>query len=113
MIEFDNQTTISELVAKNDAVMLFYYAKWCSPCKSITQTLLSLKNIFENKIEIISINVDEFPILTLENNAKSVPTLQYFKNGLLYLKESGFRTKDQLTKNMNALLIINNDGFLN
>lgn len=107
MVEFDNNTSISEIVNKNEAVVIIFYAKWCSPCKSILQTLLGLKTIFEESIQIIVINVDEFPLVTIAQNAKSVPTLQYYKNGLLFLKESGFRTKDHLSRNMNALLSIN------
>jgi thioredoxin 1 len=86
---------------------MLYFANWCMPCKSISQTLLNLKINFGDTIEIIAINVDEFPIIALEQNVKAVPTLQYYKNGSLYLKESGFRTRDQLTRNMDALLSVN------
>ena len=106
MIEFDNLDTITEIVNKFSAVVLIYYAKWCMPCKSITQSLIDLKKTFGETIEIFAINVDEFPLVALEHNVRTVPTLHYYKNGLLYLKESGFRTRDQLTRNMDALLTV-------
>ena len=106
MIEFDNKLTINEIVTDKNAVILIYYAKWCMPCKSIAQTLSDLEKIIGDSIEIIAINVDEFPIVSLENNVRAVPTLQYYKSGALYLKESGFRTKDQLKRNMDALLTV-------
>ncbi len=107
MIEYNNQKTINELVTNGNAMVILYYAKWCMPCKSINQTLLELTNNFGNAIEIIAVNIDEFSIIALEQNVKSVPTLQYYKNGSLQLKESGFRTRDQLTRNMDALLTVN------
>ncbi len=106
MVEFNNELTINEIVNNNDAVVLIYYAKWCMPCKSISQTLSDLEIVFGNSISIIAVNVDDFPLVALENNVRAVPTLQYYKNGSLYLKESGFRTRDQLTRNMNALLTL-------
>jgi thioredoxin 1 len=103
MKEYNNTLTISEIVSHHEAVVIIYYAKWCMPCKSISQTLADLEKVF-NAIEIIAVNVDEFPVIALEHNVRAVPTLQYYKNGSLYLKESGFRTKDQLNRNLEALL---------
>ncbi len=107
MIEYDNKKTIDEMVTNSNAVVVLYYAKWCMPCKSISQSLSELKDNFKDTIQIVAINVDEFPVIALEQNVRTVPTVQYYKNGLLYLKESGFRTRDQLTRNMNALLTVN------
>ncbi len=107
MIEFDNQKTINEIVASGNALVILYYATWCMPCKSIAQSLLDLKINFSDTIQIITVNVDEFSITALEQNVKTIPTVQYYKNGLLYLKESGFRTRDQLTRNMDALITVN------
>jgi thioredoxin 1 len=94
MIEFNNQLTINEIVSKSKPTVIIYHAKWCMPCKSILQTMTDLQVHLGNEVEIITINVDE------------VPTVQYYKDGALYLKESGFRTKDQLKRNMEALLTI-------
>ena len=107
MIEYDNRKTINEIATNFNAVMIFYYAKWCMPCKSISQSLSELKADFNETIQIFAVNVDEFPVIALEQNVRAVPTVQYYKNSLLYLKESGLRTRDQLTRNMNALLIVN------
>ena len=106
MIEYNSQKTINELVSEGTATVILYYAKWCMPCKSISQTLSDLKINFRDTIQIIAVNVDEFSITALEQHVKTVPTLQYYKNGSLYLKESGFRTRDQLTRNMDALLAV-------
>ncbi len=108
MIEFDNQLTINEIVSKNKPAILIYHAKWCMPCKSILQTMTDLHANFGDEVQIITINVDEFPIVALEQTVRAVPTVQYYKDGVLYLKESGFRTKDQLKRNIDALLTIKN-----
>lgn len=107
MTEFNNQNSIQEIILNNKVLIVLFYAKWCMPCKSISQSLLDLKNNYNNELEIITLNVDNFAMIALENNIKTVPTLQYYNNGLLYLKESGFRTKDHLMRNINALLVMN------
>jgi thioredoxin 1 len=106
MIEFDNQLTISEIVSKSKPTVIIYHAKWCMPCKSILQSMTDLHVHLGNDVQIITVNVDEFPIVSLEQTVRAVPTVQYYKEGALYLKESGFRTKDQLKRNMEALLTI-------
>ena len=85
MIEYYSQKTINEIISQGAAIVILYYAKWCMPCKSISQTLSDLKINFRDTIQIIAVNVDEFPIIALEQNVKSVPTLQYYKNASLYL----------------------------
>ncbi len=106
MIEYNNQETINTIITNNEALLILYYAKWCMPCKSISQTLIDLKDIYKDSIAIIAVNVDDYPTISLEQNVRAVPTLQYYKNGALYLKQSGFRTKDQLKKNIEALLSV-------
>ena len=106
MIEFDSQMKINEIVSKSEIIIINYYAKWCGPCKSIFAHLSEISNSFTDSITIININVDVFPDVAHEQNIRAIPTLQYFKKGELYLKESGFRTKDQLFKNVESLINI-------
>lgn len=106
MIDFNNEVSIDYLIKNNPNLILNYYAKWCGPCKSIFSHLVELKRNFGPSIRIVNINVDDRPEIALELNIRAVPTLQYYKNGALYLKESGFRTKDHLHKNVDALLNI-------
>jgi thioredoxin 1 len=106
MTEFTTESNINTIIAEARPIIVIYYAKWCMPCKSISQTLSNLEPLFADEIAILAVNVDEFPIIALEHNVRAVPTLQYYKNGALYLKESGFRTKDQLVRNIEALLAI-------
>ncbi len=106
MIEFNNEVGLDYLINNNQTLILNYYSKWCEPCKSIFSHLVEMKSNFGSTIRIININVDNVPEIALEQNIRALPTLQYYKNGALYLKESGFRTKDHLQKNVEALLNI-------
>lgn len=106
MIEFTDDVTIDSLIKKNKTLILNYYAKWCGPCKSIFGHLTEIKDNFGSAIQIININVDNLSNIALEQNVRAIPTLQYYKDGELYLKESGFRTRDHLNKNVEALLNI-------
>lgn len=106
MIEFTNAVTIESLIKKHHTLIINYYAEWCEPCKSIFVYLTELKNNFDSEIVILNVNVNSLPNIALERNVKSIPTLQYYKNGGLYLKESGFKSRDHLNKNIEALLNI-------
>lgn len=104
MFEFNSQKTLEEIVLNEKATIILYYAKWCQPCKSISETLLNLKVNFGATIQVVFVDIDSFSLIALERNIREVPTLQYYKNGSLYLQEYGFRTESQLTRNIEALL---------
>jgi thioredoxin 1 len=107
MIEFNSEITLNEIINYNKSVIVIYHAKWCLPCKGILQTFATLESQLDNTLKIITVNVDNYPNIALELNVRAIPTIKYYKNGALYLKESGFRTTDQLLRNVNALLSIN------
>ena len=52
-----------------------YSAAWCSPCKTLTNTLKRLE------IEVTDVDIDQEPELVAQYNIRSVPTLVYIEDG--------------------------------
>ena len=70
-----------------------FYAEWCGPCKM-------LDNVFESVdyIDIIKVDIDKYPELVKKFGIMSVPTLLFYKDGLIMQKEIGYRTPEEIKK---------------
>lgn len=87
-LEKDN---LDELI-KEGTHLLDFYAQWCGPCKMLAPVLESISD----KINIIKIDIDEFPKLTSEYRIMSVPTLIFVKDGEIQEEIVGFHSEDEL-----------------
>lgn len=56
-------------------------APWCPPCRAIAPTLESLAGEYEDRLSIVSVNVDEAPELSARYGIKGLPTLVVFHRG--------------------------------
>lgn len=94
-LEKDN---LDELI-KEGTHLLDFYAEWCGPCKMLTPVL----EMVSDKINIIKIDIDEFPKLTSEYRIMSVPTLIFFKDGKKVKEIVGFQTEEELLEIINEM----------
>ena len=80
-----NKINISSL--KQKIVLVNFWATWCPPCVKEIPSLLKLREMYEDKIEIIFISVDSkaakvVPTFWKKNNFKSIKTYEDSKLGL-------------------------------
>lgn len=103
MNAIENKNTIDDFIFENEVLIVNYFATWCVTCKKIIDNLMEIEIEFQNRIKILNIDVDKDSILALQRNVRVIPCILYFKNGKLYNKETGFKTKEHLEKNINTL----------
>ena len=70
-----------------------FYADWCGPCKMLGQVLESMEDV-----NIIKINVDEEEELAKRYKIMSIPNLLIIKDGEIKKQLIGFRSKEELLK---------------
>lgn len=75
-----------------------FYADWCGPCKMLAPLLEEL-----DFIDVLKVNVDEFPALAAKFGIMSIPTLLFFKDGLEKRKEIGFRNIEEIKEIVKSL----------
>jgi thioredoxin 1 len=76
--------------------LLKFTAKWCSPCKSIQSFLDELEKEFANRIQFLSIDIEQNNEITTRFNITNVPTIIIFNNGVQKSCILGVKKKEVL-----------------
>jgi len=76
--EFDSQ-----VLQSRSAVLIASWAPWSKPCHVIDPVLLELAQNCAGKVEVVKVNADDNPNLSLCFGVQHIPTLLYLKAGKL------------------------------
>jgi len=80
-------------------IILDFYAPWCNPCKLITPIIEEISKIYENKLTIFKINVDNCPDMAQQYNIMSIPTIIFMDiNKKIVNQLTGFHNKEEIMK---------------
>ncbi|MDR1911332.1 MAG: thioredoxin [Helicobacteraceae bacterium] len=66
---------------KEGVSLVDFWAPWCGPCRMVTPTVDELAKIYEGKVKIGKVNVDENQELAARFGVRSIPTILFFKKG--------------------------------
>lgn len=94
MVEKIDDLNYEELI-KEGKVLIDCYAVWCGPCKMISPIIDELAKEHED-IKFYKVDVDESNRITRDYQIMSIPTLLYFKDGVLENKIIGLRSKSEI-----------------
>ncbi len=91
-----------ELALQNGLpTVLEFYADWCEVCKEMAPQMLTLKNKYQNQIDIVLLNVDNPKWLDLidKYQVNGIPQLNLFdESGQLKGQLTGLKNSDDLEK---------------
>jgi thioredoxin 1 len=70
-----------EALIRSGNVIVKFGASWCNPCEQLT---IELEKIAENysAVKVIYVDTDVQKTITYQNNISSLPTMQFYKNGV-------------------------------
>ena len=90
MIKYlEKQEDFNEII--KGEVLVDFYADWCGPCKMMGTILEEI-----DFVDVLKVNVDDYPEIATKYGVMSIPTLIKFKDGEEVKKTIGYKTKDQL-----------------
>ncbi|GAP11560.1 thioredoxin [Bellilinea caldifistulae] len=87
-------------------VLVEFGAVWCGPCKRLEPELARLSQEWGDRLEILSVDVDEASDLAMQFMVLSVPTLILFQNGEAVKRMSGFQPLQRLKETLEPYLVV-------
>lgn len=93
-----------ESIVNNPAVMVDFWAGWCTPCLRIAPFVEELAKEYEGRVVVAKCDIEENDELAETLQIMSIPTLLFFKNGTLVDKVIGVVPKETLKEKIEAML---------
>lgn len=98
MSEFVKETDYSqlrEIVAKEDKVLVDFFATWCGPCKMLAPVLDKVAAKTAG-VTFVKVDIDKNAEAAAEYGVQVIPTLVLIEKGEIKAREQGFMPEAEL-----------------
>lgn len=84
-----NGAELKEIIAKNDKVLVDFFATWCGPCKMLAPVLDKVAAKTEG-VAFVKVDIDKYVDAASEFGVQVIPTLVLVEKGEEKARERGF-----------------------
>ena len=97
-------TNLQEVLTSSKVALIDFWAVWCGPCRMVAPIVDEIAEEYAGKITVAKCNVDDAEDVAAQFGIRSIPTLLFFKDGVLADKTVGAVPKAEIADKINALL---------
>lgn len=102
--KFTDANFNAEVLQSDIPVLVDFYADWCGPCKMMAPMVKELAEMYDGKVKIGKLNVDENPNTAVQYKVMSIPTFLVFQNGEKVNSVAGAVPKKELEAMLQQVL---------
>ncbi len=98
-----NDGNFEELVLKSTTpVLVDFWAEWCGPCRMVGPIVEEISKEYVGKAVVGKVDVDSNPNISTQFGIRNIPTILFFKNGVVVDKQVGAVPKNVLVEKLVA-----------
>lgn len=94
-----------EVLNSDMAVLVDFWAPWCSPCRMVAPIVQEIADEYNGKIKVVKLNTDENQNIAVTYGIRSIPTLGIFKDGKVVDAVIGAVPKKNLVEKIKPYLL--------
>jgi len=106
MIEMLTDSNLtSKLKSHKTSVIIYFYADWCQPCKSIAPIIEKIAEDYEGRLTIVKVNAETSPKSVQLFHVSGIPTLVFIgKDKQAVSQLSGFHSREVILKGVHGII---------
>lgn len=94
----------TEVLESPNLTVVDFWAPWCAPCRMVSPIIDELSQEYEGRIKIGKLNVDNEADIASKYSIQSIPTIAFFKNGVIVDTIIGAVPKQLIVERIEKLL---------
>jgi thioredoxin 1 len=103
-IEVNDTSFNKQVIESKVPVLVDFWAPWCRPCLMAAPVLEELATEYAGRITFAKLDVDQNAQVAAKYNIMAIPNLIIFKEGKPVSQIVGFKPKEELKKDLDAVL---------
>jgi thioredoxin 1 len=84
-------------------VVVDFWAEWCGPCRIIGPIVNEMADEYKEKAVVGKVDVDSNPNISAKYGIRNIPTVLFFKDGVVADKQVGAVPKASLVNKLEKL----------
>jgi thioredoxin len=90
----------AEVLNSSIPVLVDFTADWCPPCKMVAPVLEEIAGQEAGRMKVVSLDVDENPMITARYGVMSMPTLTLFVGGEVVTQMVGAKPRTMIMRTL-------------
>ncbi|HEX9793352.1 MAG TPA: thioredoxin [Planctomycetota bacterium] len=97
-LEVQDETFQTEVLQADKAVLVDFWAPWCSPCRAMAPAVDKLAAEMGDKLKVVKHNTEDHPSVPSQYGVMAIPMFLVFKGGKEVARHTGMLSFDDLKK---------------